>query len=544
MHNAPILSFFSDPFSLGRSAFCLKRRHGDYQHLSLREVGNLREPVVVSEAFVLVGELRAGGRTLVPKILDIDDALRLLSGRAKDDGGEKLWSSKRALEPHFSSPAEFKRWSEVYEGRGSFPLGEERLRLLESAADALEKLWRDVQDRLQLQGEYERFEQIEWPTQQLLHYRQLRGLPFSAEARNACLEAARNEKYTAYRAISEALGVSASGLNYRNVGQYLSKTDASHLSVFSDNAALPDYMKLARSTSDFAASFVSYMEASRDVRTLSQLEDQFGRVFPRFHVVGTVTGRILVSDPHLQQLKRRHRSCLVADEGKVLSYIDYAQFEPGIIAALANDDEFLAAYNGGDLYSNLSIAIFGDADHRKECKQAFLAFCYGMSRPNIARLLSGTRPGTARYNATLQNLDLFFGRYPGLDAFKVRLVQKLAAEGFVASVWGNRRYRTAVGPLVAKERRWAISQVIQGTASLIFKEALLELAAEFGSDAVLLPMHDAVLLQFPVAQKGDDTRRASEIMQACFERRFPQVSVRVTSGEFAEKVADMLPAEN
>jgi DNA polymerase I len=50
------------------------------------------------------------------------------------------------------------------------------------------------------------------------------------------------------------------------------------------------------------------------------------------------------------------------------------------------------------------------------------------------------------------------------------------------------------GQLSAKEQRSAVSQVVQGTASLIFKMALLEVD-KIEDAAILLPMHEALVFE-------------------------------------------------
>jgi hypothetical protein len=61
---------------------------------------------------------------------------------------------------------------------------------------------------------------------------------------------------------------------------------------------------------------------------------------------------------------------------------------------------------------------------------------------------------------------------------------------------GNYVCREGSGDLSDKEKRSSVSQVVQGTASLIFKKMLLELS-KLDSVQLKVPMHDAVLIQHP-----------------------------------------------
>ncbi|WP_374945256.1 RNA-directed DNA polymerase [Sphingomonas sp.] len=64
---------------------------------------------------------------------------------------------------------------------------------------------------------------------------------------------------------------------------------------------------------------------------------------------------------------------------------------------------------------------------------------------------------------------------------------------------GNRYRGRTKGQLTGKEQRSAVSQVVQGTGSLIFKRALLA-ASSLDDVRVVLPMHDAPLFEHTLAE--------------------------------------------
>jgi DNA polymerase I-like protein with 3'-5' exonuclease and polymerase domains len=161
-----------------------------------------------------------------------------------------------------------------------------------------------------------------------------------------------------------------------------------------------------------------------------------------------------------------------------------------------------------------------------------------MSQEHIAKVVAGPSATEADTVAMLERVQAFFSRYETLADFKHRTEDQLMRDGYVETAFGNRRYRVSEGRLTGNERRWAISQVIQGNASLVFKEAVRNLATQFGSSAVVLPMHDAVLMQFEVGTAREKASQASEIMREAFKSRFPQVTPRVSVERFA------LAAEN
>ncbi len=176
----------------------------------------------------------------------------------------------------------------------------------------------------------------------------------------------------------------------------------------------------------------------------------------------------------------------------------------------------------------------GTHGQRDLCKRIFFAFCYGMSTENIVKSLSPADLNLSDRVSLRDRILSFFDAYPGVITFRRKVEEQLERHGEVRSAFGNRRVRTSTGALSPKERRWAASQVIQGTASLIFKEALMAIAAKFGPRAIVLPMHDAALLQFDTSSigRGEFVAGAKAAMVAAFEGRCPDVKARIADSAF------------
>ena len=156
-----------------------------------------------------------------------------------------------------------------------------------------------------------------------------------------------------------------------------------------------------------------------------------------------------------------------------------------------------------------------------------------MTPERIARFLLGSTSSPDVREAFSAKIDQFFSSFPDLATYRQRMHSSLLKHGFVESIFGNKRWRTSQGVLTQKEMRWAVNQPIQATASLIFKEALVRLSLRFGKDAILLPMHDAVLMQLPIPDWEAAVDEAKGIMLECYTSRCPSLNPRVTVGGFA-----------
>ena len=535
MTSPSFLAYVPDPFGVRASLYHLCREDGKHLDLAADKVSAHDGLIVTYDSATLVDDLRRAGMPPPSQLVDIGGALRLCAGIPRDEGGEKHWDVWAALAPHFSNSDKAKYFQAIVESRSDRPDHACIMRMLEVAAHAVQDLWFDMVKRLDTSEELLRFMTVEVPVQSIFSYRQYSGVPIDRELTETLIQRVADEKYDAYRAVASALAKNPTGLNFWNIQQHLSGTDVAHLSHIDDGGRLREAFKIAAFGSKFARDFLTYVDASRDESILQRAMGPDERLHPVFQVMGTVTGRILVSDPYLQQLRRAYRKVISADPNMRLIYLDYGQFEPGILAFLSGHQHLINAYNNGDLYTALSERVFGSTEFRSISKRMFLAFCYGMTADGIAKLVAGQAGKETEFAAYREAVEGFFSAFPALEQFRSKMQAHLAKHNFVSSQLGNRRYRTTEGNLTSKERRWALNQPVQATASLIFKEALVALADQFGMNSIMLPVHDAVLMQFESDDKFESKVRAAEVtMLEAFRRRCPGINARVSIGSFSQ----------
>ncbi|MBZ5759678.1 hypothetical protein LAV84_05485 [Rhizobium sp. VS19-DR104.2] len=526
-----VLVYLPDPYGVGNSKYAIADVNG------IEFVDGTCLPEIVDEAvtydvMTLVDDLRRSGGALPARLIDVGEAIRLSVGVSKSDGGEQKWSLWKRLKPHFNKVTDWKLAQSLHEGRALHPDAEELISCLGMLANAITSLWAAMKKELSANGESDRFFSVEVPVAQIFYNRQFKGVPIDTNSTRAAIQKASATKYDAYREVADALEVSPTGLSYWNISPHLKNTDVPKIGEKIEGYALRDQLKLAADISVFAKSFTEYQSASRDVAVLTRLSDADGRVHPIFHPMGTISGRILVSDPHLQELRRSLRGSIAADDGFEIAYFDYSQFEPGIMASISEDEKLIYLYNSGDVYSALSNEIFGSAENRNLSKKIFLAFSYGMSAEGIAALVVGKNTDPSKRAEIEAAIRRFFSQFHSLAEFKLASEKRLAVDGRVSSLLGNYRHRNRDGELTGKERRWSLSHAVQGTASLIFKRALLSIAHEFGNDAVILPMHDAVVMQLPSGSLPDMSGKVQRLMETAFVEHCPRLTVKVTAGKF------------
>lgn len=532
MSELSFLTHFPDPFDVKRSRYCRLLGSGEVLFPSANDLAATEGRIVTYDTSALLDDLRRAGAPPPSGLIEIADALRLKVGIAKNEGGEKLWNTWKNLAPYFPSSADADLFKKLVQSRISRPSIEETDRLLRDGAIALHGCWRELFDALREGSELRRFVAVELPTRQIFLWREHAGIRVSRFRASELLAEVTQEKFRAFIFLADVLGRSPSGLNFWNVREVLEKTDVAELAAEEDGGRLRDLFKMAAHHSSFARSFLTYVDAERDESTLKRAFGATDRLFPSFQTVGTVTGRVLVADPHLQQLRRRYRKVILADEGKSLVYLDYRQFEPGVLAYLSQDSALIEAYNSKDLYISLSEAMYGSDEHRALCKRIFLAYSYGMTTSRIGMLILGASAEEVLVRDFVVKVDGFFENFSGLVQFRLRSQEELVGKSYSSSVFGNRRWRTSNGQLSPLEKRWALNHPVQATASLIFKTALISLAHRFGRDSILLPMHDAVLMQFDEGNARAAIDEAKRMMEQAFEQLCPGVSPKIVESAF------------
>lgn len=214
------------------------------------------------------------------------------------------------------------------------------------------------------------------------------------------------------------------------------------------------------------------------------------------------TARMAISKPPLQQLPAGEasvRRCLIADPGQVIFACDFAAVEFRVLAALSKDKVLTALIAAGeDIHDNTARAVFGPnftKAQRKLAKIAGFCVCYGGGVKAIM-----TQTGCSMAMAKTIR-DGFLKTYPGV----ARLTRSLAA---TAERRGAVISRTGRWMPVDRDRSYsALNYVIQSSARDVYAESLLRIDEAGLSDHLLLPVHDEVICQAPVAH-------AAEIMEA------------------------------
>ena len=243
-----------------------------------------------------------------------------------------------------------------------------------------------------------------------------------------------------------------------------------------------------------------------------------GRIHTSYHQAVTATGRLSSSDPNLQNIPvrsaegRRIRQAFVATEGCKIVAADYSQIELRIMAHLSGDRGLKAAFDQNlDVHSATAAEVFGvelasvTGEQRRSAKAINFGLIYGMSAFGLGRQLHIGR------NQAQEYIDLYFARYPGVQAYMESTRKRAAEQGYVETLFGRRLYlpeiRASNGMRRQAAERTAINAPMQGTAADIIKLAMISvdqwLADKKLNARMIMQVHDELVLEVPQAELED-----------------------------------------
>lgn len=527
MNNWAFLTFIPSREGLVNPAFFYNDGQNCYFYSNVDDIPQSNSVIITFDLNSLLKETKNRPDL---NLFGIENLFMQTNGKSKDEGGSNLQKLSKHIKKHSENPQIISDYFNEYNltlTKYAFSTEE----MLCEANICLKKTFEnELQKIIKLNDDFQRFIDIEIPTAITLGIRERLGIKIDKVQSLALLDKAKAMHYKGYIQIAELLNISPTNLNFHNISPHLHKTDF----PLGDNVvSLQNEFKLAKETSQFADIFWNFQSTKRDLNTLLKLSATDGQIFPQFQTWGTVTSRILVRNPPLQQLKKNLRGCLKADDGYEFLYLDYGQFEPAILADLSGDSVLIDAYYSDDLYAAVSESVFNNREKRQIAKRLFLAFMYGMSINRMARLLLPKSASESDLSEFIEITEMFFSHFKDVSKYKAECQNKLEKNGLISSKLGNPRLRSTSGKLTYKEQRWAVNHPIQSTGSLIFKNALLKVSKALGNESIILPMHDAILMQVKHENAEEFASIASQQMSVAFTEICPNVSPKINPEIFS-----------
>ncbi|MDD4733154.1 MAG: DNA polymerase, partial [Desulfovibrio sp.] len=195
--------------------------------------------------------------------------------------------------------------------------------------------------------------------------------------------------------------------------------------------------------------------------------------------------------------------------------------DPALLDAFAHDED-IHAHTAALLFDKDSARTV-TGEERRSAKTINFGLIYGMGPQRLARELQVPLTEAKAF------IERYFERLATLKAFYDTIVEDATAHGFVTTLAGRRRLLPGLHSrnqqVVSQAKRQAVNTVIQGSAADVIKLAMLaahkdEALRELDA-ALLLQVHDELLLEAPEATAPKAGDRLVELMQDVTSLRVP-----------------------
>lgn len=242
---------------------------------------------------------------------------------------------------------------------------------------------------------------------------------------------------------------------------------------------------------------------------------QDGRIHTSFNQVETRTGRISSLEPNLQnipirtELGREMRRFFVAGAGCTLIDSDYSQIELRVLAALADDENMINAFNSGeDIHKTTAAQVFGLPQDmitpllRSRAKAVNFGIVYGIGAFSLAKDIGVSVKEARDY------INGYLHHFSGVQRYMDKMIETAKENGYAQTLFKRRRYLPELASsnhmLRAFGERVARNMPIQGTAADIIKIAMIRvderLERENMHARLILQVHDELIVEAPLEE--------------------------------------------
>lgn len=462
----------------GRGADCFYWLENDQlKETSAEDVVASPHAVVCHDFWMIRDTLFDRTGDLPATIIDLDELRITISGNPED----RLFREKLDITAELESVGLSAEYCSIY--RQMFHRGVAfDLEIATQTAMAIMGLYLSLCEEAKTNGEFERFFSLEAPVYRLLQKAMSAGVGIDAIGLSEKRHEAEYDYFFNLKNYSAKHNMPLETPSRSAVEEKL------RIAGFEFDGVSTEYvLEYVPHEDNFGIDTLALWSFDAAKQIMSSLTLSSGHTRPIIDVFGSRTSRVHLRSPSLQNMPKKYRAIVAAKDGYELSYVDFDQYEVGIMAALSRDSELASLYAAGDMYELFATTHLGLTGNRKAAKQLFLSYAYGMSRKALIDAAVSLGAERAQAKAAFN----LFTRY---EAWKREVWADFQRDGHVSTMLGNHYKRSKTGSITEKEKRSVVSQVVQGTASLIFKKALLEVSW-LEDVTIVMPMHDALLFE-------------------------------------------------
>lgn len=243
-------------------------------------------------------------------------------------------------------------------------------------------------------------------------------------------------------------------------------------------------------------------------RNLNEVISSEGVVYPKLTSMSSITGRITVREPALQNWPSALRQTLESTDPKkrYTFSLDFTAYDPTVLAVLSQDSNMVEDLKTDDFYTNLVTLMgidhkLGNKEARSIVKNLFISvFINGADVESRLR-----KHGISQFRSEWNYLT---DRYKQAHQY----IHQVNADKTVTGLDGIER-------TFHSDDHAAFSKFIQAQAAYIFKHVFTEVQSGQHPEGheVILPIHDALII-------GAESEEEAQVVKKKMEDKFKEVT--------------------
>jgi DNA polymerase I len=420
------------------------------------------------------------------------------------------------------------------------------------AASVLAQLAQAMTERLEEQGSFKLFTDVEMPLVPVLAEIERNGFLLDVEG----LRVLSKELERDLDKIMETIAVAAGGEFNINSPKQLAtvlfeklglkpirktktgySTDEDTLTQLATQHELPAQIVNYRSLSKLKSTYVDALPELVNPETK--------RLHTSLNQTVAATGRLSSTEPNLQNIPvkgeygLRIREAFIAPAGHTLLCADYSQIEPRILAHLSQDSRLLSVFaKGEDIHMATAMEIFGlhssqiTRDMRRVAKTVVFGIVYGISPFGLAQNIGVSQADAKKY------IETFFEKFSAVRALMDRNIEEGKTKGYTTTILGRRRPIPELQSGDPVQRgfgeRMAVNSPIQGSAADLIKVAMINvnnlLHHEMPHTKMILQVHDELIFEVPEKDLEEAKHLVKTEMEATGKKLGLSVPLKVDLG--------------
>ena len=399
----------------------------------------------------------------------------------------------------------------------------------------LEKIYKQVEAKLEENDNLELYYNIEIPLCNILADMEIEGFPLNRKVLSEINDEYQAKLDSLEKQIYELAGYEFNISSPKQVADLLfnklnlpsnkkESTSIEVLTYLSDKHPIVpliiEHRKYAKIISTYSSGLANYIYDDGKIHTI-------------FNQALTQTGRLSSSEPNLQNISTRseegkaiRKAFFYDDDKNYLLSLDYSQVELRVLASMSSCKELIDTFNeDGDVHASTAMKVFGVSkdqvtpEMRRKAKAVNFGIVYGISDWGLSEQIS-----TSAKEAK-EMITTFYQHYPEIKNYFVKTINEARDQGYCSTLYKRRRY---IPELIADNyntrefgKRVAMNAPIQGTAADIMKICMIQvdkfLKENHFKTKIVLQIHDELLFKVPEEEKDTLPKILKNVMENCVD---------------------------